>query len=444
VSISINSRRPFHVMAKPTGPTCNLACRYCFYCEKEQLFAGRKHRMSDEVLAEYVRQYIVSQDTPEVTFAWQGGEPTLMGLDFFRRVVKLQQEHAGGKRISNSIQTNGTLLDDAWCSFLAESSFLVGLSIDGPAELHDAYRVDRSDRPTHSAVVRAAKLLVKHGTQFNTLTSVARKSSEHPLEVYQFLKGIGSEFMQFIPIVERIPDRRAHELGLSLAAPPDPAQKDQARVTPWSVRPEQYGDFLVEIFEEWVGQDVGRVFVQLFDVALGAWAGRPGALCVFAESCGHALVIEHDGGVYACDHYVYPEYLLGNIAQSSLRELASSGKQLEFGAAKSRKLPSYCRRCELRFACHGDCPKHRFAVAPDGEPGLSYLCPAYKRFFDHVDPYMRTMAQLLAAGRPAADIVGILDEHERQQRMLTAGRNDPCPCGSGKKLKRCCGATVRR
>jgi uncharacterized protein len=443
VSISTNRRRPFHVMAKPTGPICNLACRYCFYREKEQLYAaGQEYRMSDEVLAEYARQYIASQDTPEVTFAWQGGEPTMMGIEFFRRVVQLQQEYADGKQIANSIQTNGTLLDDAWCTFFAEHSFLVGLSIDGPADLHDAYRVDRGDRPTHAAVVRAAELLVEHGAQFNTLTSVARRNSERPLQVYRFLEQIGSEFMQFIPIVERVADQRAAELGLSLAVPPDPAREDDAKVTPWSVRPEQYGEFLVEIFEEWVGRDVGRVFVQLFDVALGAWVGRPGSICVFAENCGNALIIEHDGGVYACDHYVYPEHLLGNIAQSSLEELANSSGQLEFGAAKSDTLPSYCRHCEFLLACHGDCPKHRFVTTPDGEQGLSYLCSAYKRFFDHIDPYMRTMAQLLAAGRPAADIVGILDSHERQQRMLTAGRNDPCPCGSGKKLKRCCGAPV--
>jgi uncharacterized protein len=443
VSITGKTRRPFHVMAKPTGPTCNLACRYCFYREKEQLYGdGQKYRMSDDVLTEYVRQYIASQDTLEVGFAWQGGEPTMMGLEFFRRAMELQQEYADGKKISNSIQTNGTLLDDAWCEFFAEHEFLVGLSIDGPAELHDAYRVDRGDQPTHAAVVRAAELLIEHGAQFNTLSSVARRNSEHPLQVYRFLKEIGSEFMQFIPIVERLPDQRAAELGLSLAAPPDPAREDDAQVTPWSVRPEQYGEFLVEIFEEWVGRDVGRVFVQLFDVALGAWVGQPGSVCVFAETCGNALIIEHDGAVYACDHYVYPEYLLGNIGESSLDELANRESQLEFGTAKSDTLPSYCRRCEFRFACHGDCPKHRFATTPDGEPGLSFLCPAYKRFFDHVDPYMRTMAQLLAAGRPAADIVGILDEHERRQKMETTGRNDPCPCGSGRKFKRCCGASA--
>jgi len=443
VSNSTNIRRSFHVMAKPYGPICNLACRYCFYREKERLFAAdQTYRMSDEVLTEFVRQYIASQDTPEIAFAWQGGEPTMMGLEFFQRVVDLQREHADGKRIANSIQTNGILLDEGWCAFFAEHDFLVGLSIDGPAELHDAYRVDRGDGPTHAAVVRAAEALVTHGVRFNTLTSVARRNSEHPLEVYRFLKEIGSEFIQFIPIVERAPDQRAAELGLSLAAPPDPARADDALVTPWSVRPERYGEFLVEIFEEWVGKDVGRVFVQLFDVALGAWTGQPGALCVFAESCGNALIIEHDGGVYACDHYVYPQYLLGNIRESSLEELAHSPSQLEFGTAKSDTLPAYCRECDFRFACHGDCPKHRFATTPDGEPGLSYLCPAYKRFFDHVDPYMRTMAQLLAAGRPAADIVGILDGYERRQKMENAGRNDPCPCGSGKKFKRCCGVSV--
>jgi uncharacterized protein len=398
--------------------------------------------MSDEVLVEYVRQYIASQDTPEVVFVWQGGEPTLMGVDFFRRAIELQRQYADGKKINNSIQTNGTLLDDEWCSFFAEHDFLVGLSIDGPAELHDPWRVDRGGRPTHAAVVRAAELLITHGAEFNTLTSVHRTNSEHPLEVYRFLREIGSEFMQFIPIVERAGDTRAAELGLGLAAPPSRDGSPDAGVTEWSVRPEVFGEFLVEIFEQWVGRDVGTVFVQLFDVALEAWVGGPGTLCVFASSCGDALILEHDGAVYACDHYVYPEYRRGNIGERPLVELAGGDDQRAFGDAKSATLTSFCRSCDFLFACNGDCPKHRFAATLGGEPGLSYLCPAYKRFFDHVDPYMRTMAQLLGAGRPAADILDILESYERSRAYETAGRNDPCPCGSGKKFKRCCGASA--
>jgi uncharacterized protein len=433
-------------MAKPAGPACNLACRYCFYLEKKKLFEeGNRFRMSDEVLASYVRQYIASQDGPEVNFAWQGGEPTLVGLDFFKRAVALQSRYAGGKRIKNSIQTNGVLLDEEWCAFLAKHDVLVGLSIDGPASLHDAYRVDRGDRPTHAAVVRAAGLLKAHGVRFNALTAVTRQSSERPLEVYRFLVELGAEFLQFIPIVERVPDDAARQLGLDLAAPPERSAQDEAQLMPWSVHPERFGQFLIEIFEEWVGKDVGRIFVQLFDVALGAWTGAGSSVCVFAEECGDALIIEHDGGVYACDHYVYPDHLLGNVGATSLDELARCEGQLAFGRAKAATLTRQCRDCRFLFACHGDCPKHRFATSADGEPGLSYLCPAYLRFFDHVEPYMQTMARLLAAGRPAADIMAILAEHDREQAMRTARRNDPCPCGSGRKFKHCCGAarTVR-
>jgi uncharacterized protein len=438
--------RAFHIMTKPIGPICNLDCKYCFYLEKEELYPGNhKWQMPEEVLEEYIRQYIAAQKVPEVSFAWQGGEPTLLGVGFFRKVVELQRNYAQGKRITNALQTNGTLLDDEWGEFLHENQFLVGLSIDGPRELHDAYRVDKKDRPTFDAVMQGLELLKRHRVEFNTLTVVHRLNSQHPLEVYQFLKEIGSGFIQFIPLVERAPAPEAPPDGLiqlSLAPPPVPgAPAPRSPVTEWSVRAEQYGEFLVRVFDEWVRRDVGRVFVQLFDVALGNWMGMGGSLCVFAEKCGAALAMEHNGDVYACDHYVYPQYRLGNVMNQSLAEMVTSPEQRKFGSDKSDTLPRYCRRCEVRFACHGECPKHRFIRTPDGEEGLNYLCAAYKRFFNHIDPAMKTMAQLIQAGRAPAEImeqIGRRDQQEAEKLWRAAGRNDPCPCGSGKKFKKCC------
>jgi uncharacterized protein len=398
--------RPFHLLTKPIGPICNLDCKYCFYLEKEKLYPGeRQWRMSDEVLAEYVRQYIQAQPGPEVYFAWQGGEPTLPGVDFFRKAVSLQKKFAGGKIISNAIQTNGTLLDEEWCQFLAAEKFLVGLSIDGPRELHDRYRVDKGQKPTFDRVMRGLELLKQYRVDFNTLTVVSDANSRRPLEVYQFLKGIGSEFLQFIPLVERaasIPDE------LDFAAPPVLGTENiVSPVTPWSVQAEQYGNFLCAIFDEWVRQDVGRIFVQLFDVALGNWMGLGSSLCVFAEKCGAALAIEHNGDVYSCDHYVYPKYRLGNVMNQSLGGMVGSPAQLKFGSDKADLLPRFCRECEVRFACNGECPKHRFIKTPEGEEGLNYLCAAYKKFFHHVDPQMKRMARLLREGRAAAEIMAI-------------------------------------
>jgi len=397
----------FHVMTKPIGPLCNLDCKYCFYLEKEKLFPSNENfRMSDEVLESYIRQYIAAQNVPEIHFAWQGGEPTLLGVGFFRKVVEFQKKYAGGKTINNALQTNGTLLDDEWCAFLAEHRFLVGVSVDGPPKLHDAYRVDKKGGATYEKVILGIRRLQKHGVEFNTLTVVNRVNSKKPLEVYRFLKEIGSGFIQFIPLVERLADAEAIKLGLDLAAPPR-VDEEGARlpVTEWSVEPEQYGKFLTTIFDEWVKQDVGKVFVQLFDVALGNWMGMGGGLCVFSENCGSALAMEHNGDVYSCDHYVYPRYKLGNLLNQDLGAMAASEEQRAFGQAKSATLPEYCRFCEVRFACHGECPKHRFLRTPDGEPGLNYFCRAYKRFFTHVDPSMRKMAALLQARRPAAEIM---------------------------------------
>ncbi len=361
----------FHILTKPIGPICNLDCKYCFYLEKQKLYPEeREWRMSDEVLEEYVRQYIQSQPVQEINFAWQGGEPTLLGVEFFRKAVQLQQKYAGGKTISNALQTNGTLLDSEWCEFLAANKFLVGLSIDGPRELHDKYRVDKGQAPTFDAVMRGLELLKKHKVDFNTLTVVNRANSRQPLAVYCFLKEIGSQFIQFIPLVERQPSAQTKALGLDFAMPPDLIQADdsQSPVTAWSVEAGQYGKFLCTIFDEWVRKDVGQTFVQLFDVALGNWMGLGSSLCVFAEKCGVALAIEHNGDLYSCDHYVYPKYRLGNV------------------------------------------PKHRFIRTPDGEDGLNYLCAAYKRFFNHIDRSMHTMAQLLQQGRAAAEIMEMLQE----------------------------------
>lgn len=408
VSSAAARRKAFHVMTKPIGPLCNLDCSYCFYLEKEKLFpAGTNFKMTDEVLEEYIRQYIGGQDAPEVTFAWQGGEPTLLGANFFRRVVALQARHAGGKIIHNALQTNGTQLDDGWCEFFKENNFLIGLSIDGPARLHNAGRVDKKGRATYDAVLAGLRLLKKHGVEFNTLTVVSRKTVGHALDVYRFLRDIGSGFLQFIPLVERHPDAEAKALGLDLAVPPVPGRDGEiARlVTEWTVPAKDYGAFLCTIFDEWVRRDVGRTFVQMFDVALGNWSAQGGGLCVFSPTCGTALAMEHNGDVYSCDHYVYPQYRLGNIMSGSLGEMVGSAFQEKFGRDKFDSLPRYCLECDVRFACHGECPKHRFIRTPDGEPGLNYLCAGYKQFFRHVDPHMKRMTELLRAGRAPAEIM---------------------------------------
>ncbi|HEY3706574.1 MAG TPA: anaerobic sulfatase-maturation protein [Terracidiphilus sp.] len=393
---------PFHIMTKPIGPICNLDCKYCFYLEKEKLYPGtREWAMPRETLERYVREYIAAQDTEEVHFAWQGGEPTLLGVDFFRTVVELQQQYAGGKAIYNALQTNGTLLDDAWGEFLAANGFLVGISIDGPREIHDFYRVDKGEAPTFDRVMRGLGKLKEHGVEFNTLTVVNRHNSAVPLEVYRFLKEIGSKFLQFIPVVERRA-ARADGNGLVLI---EPAFAEAAEVTDWSVEPMAFGVFLARIFDEWVKQDVGRTFVQMFDVALESWMGMEASLCVFRKTCGSALAMEHTGDVYSCDHFVYPEHRLGNLAETGLEAMVSSPQQVAFGRAKLETLPRMCRQCEVRFACNGECPKHRFLHTPDGEPGLNYLCAGYKHFFRHIDPYMRFMAGELRAGRPPAGIM---------------------------------------
>jgi uncharacterized protein len=407
----------FSVMIKPAGPMCNLACTYCFYAEKKSLYPrSESYRMSDEVLETFVRQYLNFQEVPEVQFCWQGGEPTLMGIDFFKRAVELQRTYADGKTVTNAFQTNGILLNDEWCRFFTEQNFLVGLSIDGPREVHDRYRRDRQGRGSFDAVMKAVGVLKKHGTGFNTLTVVNDVNVGQPLAVYRFLKEIGDGFMQFILLVERRPDDGARALGLNLGLPPLPRREDPGLgVMPWSVHPTRLGDFYVQIFDESVRHDVGRYFVQFFDEALGSWLGAEASLCQFAPVCGRTVALEHNGDLYACDHYVYPEYKLGNILAEPLPQLLGSERQRKFGRDKFDLLPNQCLSCAVRFACNGECPKHRFARTADGQPGLSYLCPAYKRIFTHMDPYMHCMARLIAAGRPAAAVMALVREHDSRK-----------------------------
>jgi uncharacterized protein len=415
---------PFHLMAKPAGSACNLDCAYCFYLEKEKLYdRGTRFRMTDETLDRFVRDYIAANpaDAP-VVFAWQGGEPTLMGIDFYRRVVALQKQHGAGRVVENAFQTNGTLLDDDWGAFLKENNFLVGVSIDGPRAIHDRYRVNKGGKPTWDAVLRGIEVLKKHRVEFNTLTCVTRESAQKPLEIYRFLRAIGSTFLQFIPIVERRPDARARDWNLALASPPQAKSNpigysspcaaspdDASRVTPWSVRSTDFGSFLSTIFDRWVRHDVGRIHVQLFDVALGKWLALPGGLCVHAETCGRALAVEHNGDVYSCDHYVYPDHRLGNLTTDSLPSLVDSDRQRAFGLAKRDTLPRHCRECPVLFACNGGCPKQRFARTPSGEPGLNYLCESYRAFFTHIDEPMRLMARLYRSGRAPAEVMNMLN-----------------------------------
>ncbi len=423
---------PFSVMAKVTGPACNLDCTYCFYLEKEHLYPQETQwTMPADVLESFIRQEMEAQKSPAVSFAWQGGEPTLAGIDFFARAVELQKKYAGTKTFENVIQTNGVLLDDAWCAFLAKNNFLVGISIDGPQEIHDRYRRNKAGRGSFDQVMRGIGLLKKHKVEFNTLTVVHRQNALYPLDVYRFLKNIGSRFMQFIPIVERSSAAPSGE-GLQLA---HPHFRSGANVTGWSVDPLQYGTFLCSVFDEWVRHDVGSIFVQLFDVALESWLGLQPGLCVFRETCGDALVLEHNGDCYSCDHYVYPEYKLGNIADQSLPAMASSDRQMKFGDDKRDALPGYCLTCPVRFACNGECPKHRFAKTPDGEDGLNYLCPGYKKFFHHIAYPMQFMAEELKNRRPPANVMRWMERLDSSSHR----RNDPCYCGSGKKFKLCHG-----
>lgn len=443
----------FHIMTKPTGAICNLDCKYCYFLSKEMLYPGSRFRMADALLETFIKQYIESQKVPEVTFAWQGGEPTLMGLDFFKRVIYYQQKHARpGLTIHNALQTNGTLLDDDWCRFFKAHNFLIGISIDGPQKMHDAYRVNKGGAGSFKQVMRGWQILVDHGVEFNVLCTVHAANQDHPLEVYRFFRDeLKTQFIQFIPIVERVTAQHLplanigwserDSGGLSHESRPFYTQSGMF-VTNRSVDAKKYGNFLVAIFDEWVRHDVGQVYVQLFDVALGAWLGQPGGLCIFAPTCGTALALEHNGDLFSCDHFVEPDHLLGNIQTDHMLDLVASDKQRQFGQDKLASLPRYCRECEVRFACHGGCPKNRFIHTPDGEPGLNYLCAGYKAFFTHIDRPMKIMANLLRQRRAPAEIMALMvveDDKRWQEALANVGRNDPCPCGSGKKFKRCHG-----
>ncbi len=424
----------FHVLAKPSGAVCNLDCKYCFFLTKERLYPGSPFRMADDVLETYIRQLIEAHRTPEVTISWQGGEPTLMGIDFFKRAIELQEKHKKpGMTVHNTMQTNGVLINDDWGAFLHEHKFLIGLSVDGPRELHDAYRVDKGGHGTFERVMRGLRALKKHQVDFNILTTVHAANADHPLDVYRFFRDeVGTDFIQLIPVVER-----DNQTGF----------QEGTKVTDRSVTAEQWGRFLIAVFDEWVRRDVGRVYVQMFDVALGNWSGAPPTLCVFSPTCGNALALEHNGDLYACDHYVEPNYLLGNIKDRPMVDLVASPSQRRFGRDKLDTLPGYCRACAVRFACHGGCPKNRFIATPGGEPGLNYLCAGYKAFFTHVDRPMRIMTWLLKKGRAPAEVMRILAEEEATEATEAKGaalfagarRNAPCPCGSGRKFKQCHG-----
>jgi len=383
----------FHVLAKPSGPICNLDCTYCFFLEKEALYPGDRFRMTDEVLEAYIRQLLEAHTDPEVTIAWQGGEPTLMGVDFFRRALEIAERYRRpGQVLQHTMQTNATLLTDEWCALFREHRFLVGVSIDGPRELHDTYRVDKRGAPTFDKVMAGLTLLQRHQVDVNVLCTVNAANQDHPLDVYRFFRDdLGLRHVQLIPIVE---------------------QDDLSR----SVDPTKWGEFLIAVFEEWVRHDVGTVYVQMFDAALASWVGAPAAMCIFGETCGNALALEHNGDLYSCDHFVDPPYLLGNIMHTQMVELVASPQQRAFGDAKRDTLPRYCVECPVRFACNGECPKNRFTTTPDGEPGLNYLCAGYREFFLHIDGVMRLMAQRLHAG-------GFADEVMTQLR--TAPRNEP-------------------
>jgi uncharacterized protein len=404
---TICESRGIHVVAKPTGPVCNLNCEYCFYLEKQALFtSGEQYRMSDEVLSAFITNYITSQPTPIVEFVWQGGEPTLLGIDFYKKVVELQKKFPGTKTITNSLQTNGTLLNDEWCVFLKKQNFMVGISLDGPQEIHDRYRHDRKGNGTFDRGMRGLKLLQKHKIEYNVMACVARETAKHPLEVYRFLKDQGVEFIQFSPVVERLADSSGMQAGLRLAGPASLNKKEkQTEVTPWTVIPEEYGDFLISIYEEWVRNDVGKVFVMNFEWALNAWIGNASPVCIHAEQCGRSLVIEHNGDVYACDHCVYPDYRLGNIRTNKFSEMVERSLQSGFGVAKETALPRWCRECGVLAACRGGCPKHRFATTYYNEHGLHYLCEGYKKFFFHIRKYLHALTQLLGNGLPASYIM---------------------------------------
>lgn len=393
-------KRPpaFTTMVKPVGATCNLDCSYCYYRDKAEIYSAPQNRMTDEVLEEYVRQYLEAVNLPTVTFCWHGGEPLLAGIDFYRKAVELQQRYAAGRQIENTLQTNGTLVNDEWCDFFRENNFLVGVSLDGPEEVHDAYRRDCGGAPTFGKVMQAVEKMHNRKVEYNILATVNSRSEGRGKEIYRFLRGI-SNFIQFLPVVEYV---RLREGKRPLIVSPD---VEGATPAPWSVSARGFGEFMCDVFDEWIKCDVGSRFVQLFDITLANWCGVPPSLCAFCETCGDAPVVEYNGDVYSCDHFVYPEYRLGNILSSTLVEMYTSQEQQAFGRDKREALPMECKRCTYNFLCRGECPKHRFATSKNGDPYMNTLCEGYKRFFRHSDPYMRHMKMLLQKERSPMEVM---------------------------------------
>ena len=395
--------KPLYVMLKPAGAHCNLACKYCYYLEKDKLYpTAQRHLMSDEMLEQFTREYIEAQTMSQVLFTWHGGEPLLRSIDFYRKALSLQQKYAGGRRIDNVIQTNGTLLTDEWCEFFAQKHWLVGISIDGPQPDHDHYRLTAAGKPSWKKVMQGIKLLKKHGVEWNAMAVVNAYNANHPLEFYRFFKENGCQFLQFTPIVERL---TRHEDGRTLASLAD---KDEVSLSEASVTPEQWGYFLSAIFDEWVRKDVGKIFVEIFDCTLANWMGISPGICAYSKECGHAGVMEHNGDVYSCDHFVFPEYKLGNIRDHSLIDMLYGEQQQEFSRLKHSSLPRQCKECDMEFACHGECPKNRFMKDKYGDSGLNYLCLGYYHYYQHVAPYMDYMKQELMAQRPPSNIMKVV------------------------------------
>ena len=395
--------KPLYVMLKPAGAHCNLACKYCYYLEKNKLYpTAQRHLMSNEMLEQFTREYIEAQTMNQVLFTWHGGEPLLRSIDFYRKALSLQQKYAGGRRIDNVIQTNGTLLTDEWCEFFAQNHWLVGISIDGPQPDHDHYRLTAAGKPSWKKVMQGIKLLKKHGVEWNAMAVVNAYNANHPLEFYRFFKENGCQFLQFTPIVER---QTRHEDGRTLASLAD---KDEISLSEASVAPEQWGYFLCAIFDEWVRKDVGKIFVEIFDCTLANWMGISPGICAYSKECGHAGVMEHNGDVYSCDHFVFPEYKLGNIRDHSLIDMLYGEQQQEFSRLKHSSLPRQCKECDMEFACHGECPKNRFMKDKYGDSGLNYLCPGYYHYYQHVAPYMDYMKQELMSQRPPSNIMKVV------------------------------------
>lgn len=418
LKMAVTASEPFVVMAKPVGPLCNLECSYCYYLETERFYENsHRFRMSDSLLETYVREYIAASPGPVVQFTWHGGEPTLAGLDFYRLAVELQKRYLPeGWSCWNNLQTNGILLDDAWCSFLADARFDVGLSIDGVQWLHDEYRKDRGGCGTYGRAVAAVRRLQAHGIQPDLLCTVTSSSAKEPAAVYRALRDLDTGWIQFIPIVRRTA---------------------QGQVTPESVTGEGYGNFLCTVFDEWIRHDLGRLDVQLFAETALVWSGGTASLCWMAPTCGRVLILEQDGGVYSCDHFVTPDHRIGDIETSPLGILADAPVQRRFGGDKRDRLPLQCRSCSWLAVCNGGCPKDRFALAEKGEPGLNYLCGGFRRFFAHAEQPLKQLMQLRKRGLTPDAMMTEL-RAESLARWRGVGRNDPCPCGSGRKAKHCC------